>query len=161
MIMYYVKWLVSYLVAAVAVWRNNKTYEYVHANINNSRRMDCLTLQRRYYSLKCQQLFTSQHDITYQVTWSFEAFVTGSGKWVGIQVFLTDGIENKIRKGFARQHASTAQLNRSEELQVIDLLVQLTSRGRIRTLSMEWCEQMCLKKARRYGNSRTNRKHRQ
>jgi len=76
-------------------------------------------------------------------------------------VFSTDRIENKIRKGFARQHALSAQLNRSVELQVIDLLVQLTSTGRIRMLSIEWCEQLCLEKVRRYDNSITNRKHRQ
>lgn len=160
MIVLYVKWLVSYPVAAVAVWRINETYEYVYVNVNFSRRMNCLTVQRRYYStLKCQKLLTSQHDITYQVIWSFKAFVTG--KWVGIQVFLTDRIENKIRKGFARQHALSAQSNRWVELQVIDLLVQLTSTGRIRMFSMEWCEQLCLEKVRRYGNSITNRKHRQ
>lgn len=149
MIMYCVKWLVSYPVAAVAVWGINKTYEYAHVNVNNSRRMDCLTLQMRYYSpLKCQQLFTSQHDIIYQVTWNFKAFTTGSGKLVGIQVFSTNRIENKIRNGFARQHALSAQLNRSVELQIIDLLVILTSTGRIRMLSMEWCKQLCLEQVR-------------
>jgi len=50
----------SHPIDAVAVWRINETYEGVHVNGNNSRRMDCLTLQRRYYSpLKCQKLFTS------------------------------------------------------------------------------------------------------